>query len=61
MKRRIQDVEKLMIEDEFMSFLICEICERETCFPKYCRSCEKCVSDITDGKLFKVHHSKKIF
>ena len=42
-KRRLQDVEKLMVEDEVMSYLICEVCEKHTCDPKYCRFCSQCI------------------
>lgn len=54
-KRRLQDVEKLMIEDEVLSYLICDVCEKHTCDPKYCRFCSQCMLKF-NGKLclFKI-------
>lgn len=49
-KRRLQDVEKLMIEDEVLSYLICDVCEKHTCDPKYCRFCSQCILKF-NGKL----------
>lgn len=49
-KRRLQDVEKLMIEDEVLSYLICDVCEKHTCDPKYCRFCSQCMLKF-NGKL----------
>lgn len=42
-KRRLQDVEKLMIEDEILSYLICDVCEKHKCDPNYCRFCTQCI------------------
>lgn len=42
-KRRLQDVEKLMIEDEVLSYLVCDVCEKHKCELKYCRFCNQCV------------------
>lgn len=55
-KRRLQDVEKLMIEDEVMSYLICDVCEKYMCDPKYCRFCSQCILKLNgmsshSGKL----------
>lgn len=41
-KRRLQDVEKLMIEDEVLSYLVCDVCDKYKCEPKYCRYCSPC-------------------
>jgi hypothetical protein len=38
-KRTLKDVEKLMLEDELMAMLICEMCEKHACVPQYCRFC----------------------
>jgi hypothetical protein len=38
-KRTLKDVEKLMLEDELMAMLICEMCEKHACVPQYCRYC----------------------
>lgn len=41
-KRRLQDVEKMIVEDELMSFLICDMCEKYACNPNYCKFCPQC-------------------
>lgn len=44
-RRSLKDVEKMMIEDEFMALLICEACGRHSCIPDYCRYCDICSDD----------------
>lgn len=50
-KRRLQDVEKLMAEDEIMSMLICDACDKYSCAASYCQYCDQCRMDNT-GKEF---------
>lgn len=50
-KRRLQDVEKMMREDELMSYLICDMCVSNVCEPKYCKYCSQCVNNF-NGKSF---------
>ena len=54
-KRRLQDVEKLMINDDFMALLICDLCEKNDCEPEYCSFCKACVVDQQKSK-FITHH-----
>lgn len=50
-KRRLQDVEKLMAEDEIMSMLICDACDKYSCAASYCQYCEQCRLDNA-GEFF---------
>ncbi|RNA28556.1 hypothetical protein BpHYR1_030240 [Brachionus plicatilis] len=55
-KRRLQDVEKLMAEDEIMSMLICDACDKYSCAASYCQYCDQCRHEKNDrfyGKLEK--------
>lgn len=48
-KRRLQDVEKLMIEDEVLSYLICDMCGKKSCSMDYCQYCTRC--NTLNGEL----------
>jgi hypothetical protein len=50
-KRSLKDVERLMAEDELMSMLICDVCEKHVCVPKYCGYCDQC-SNINDNNNY---------
>lgn len=49
-KRRLQDVEKLMAEDEIMSMLICDACDKYSCAASYCQYCDQCRLE-NNGKI----------
>ena len=55
-KRSLKDVEKMMLEDEIMAMLICEMCERHACMPQYCGFCLECElsNDISNDKDIKI-------
>ena len=39
-RRRMEDIKTMMLEDELMAMLICDICERNNCRLDYCTYCE---------------------
>lgn len=45
-KRKLEDVEKIIEEDEFMSYLICDMCAKNECSPKYCKFCTQCDTNL---------------
>ncbi|CAF1098848.1 unnamed protein product [Brachionus calyciflorus] len=60
-KRRLQDVEKLMAEDEIMSMLICDACDKYSCTASYCKYCDQCILENSDGILGKLEKKKYVF
>jgi hypothetical protein len=53
-KRSIDDVEKMIIEDEFMSFLICDMCVNENCQSSYCQACQSCQIHNMKNGLYSI-------
>ena len=39
-RRRMEDIKTMMLEDELMAMLICDICERNNCRLDYCTYCD---------------------
>lgn len=63
-KRRIQDVEKMIIEDELMSLLICDMCEKYACTPNYCKYCSQCTIENNGLKIFSffiIYYQKIVY
>jgi hypothetical protein len=51
LKRKPEDLEALIKDDEIMTYIICEICTlKEKCAKPFCQYCTKCVSN-ENGKI----------
>jgi hypothetical protein len=55
-KRTLMDVQKLMLEDELMAMLICEVCEKHSCVPSYCGFCYDCALASSNNKGLTIYY-----